>query len=128
MKTNYDHIVEGGTEALADVIANHTCQDCSFCADCKTEGYNLSNCAQGIAWWLEQPYIEPDSWEKWEADVKLGNAATYEVYWNCVEIDCADCPSKILGHMPFKFYGARDCEVAMDADLLKRAKKLRSVE
>lgn len=124
MKTNYDHIIEGGIEALADVVANHTCQDCSFCADCKTEGDNLANCVHGVMEWLNQPYIEPDSWLKWEEDMlKL-----ITDYWGCTGSFCKNCPSMIDGKRPRERYGVDTCGYAMRKELVIRAKKLRSAE
>lgn len=64
MKTNYDHIIEGGIEALADVVANHTCQSCSFQSDCKKEWPIPEMCFDGVMEWLNQPYIEPDTQER----------------------------------------------------------------
>ena len=124
MKTNYDHIIEYGIEALADIVINHTCKSCSSCTDCRRDGNSPADCKHGVILWLNQPYIEPDSWEKWDADAYKG----FATYWNCCGMSCNECPSKIDGELPYVYYSCGDCLAAYYRDLTKRAKKLRSVD
>lgn len=69
MTTNYEHIVEGGIDALLDTFTNrfyeYSCEMCAF-AETK-ECVNFDNdhvCREGSRRWLEAEYKEPDSFEK----------------------------------------------------------------
>lgn len=113
MKTNYDHLIEGGIDAL--IGKNFSGADCWCCVclvgeDCV---YSGEECARAIKQWLESEYVEPDSWEKLEADADKPTACRY---WGYNNKSCADCTHDNL------------CNRDRLLDIVDRAKKLAGVE
>lgn len=68
-------------------------------------------------------HTPPDSWEKLRKDAEKSD------YWDCIgEFYCRECPSKIDGKEPHKYYHCEgDCDVAAQLDILARAEKLAGV-
>lgn len=112
---------EKGTteEVLFYVMGCDLCERCLARFFCETEeGKAIKGCAEVRARWLLQEYVEPDSWEKIEADAKKGTIG----YWDCLA-DCDRCDIK-----PYERYGIEGCGVAKACDLVARCKKLAGVE
>lgn len=65
---NYEHIVQGGVDALIEFSGAHACDVCSYTGD-GTKQCNIGRCKKGIKEWLLQEYEAPDSWEKLLKDV-----------------------------------------------------------
>lgn len=72
--TNYEHIIEGGIEALIEFQDAQICKTCSL-SPCD---YDYAKCYTGRLEWLQQEYVEPDSWEKLLAD--LDRAGDYLIH------------------------------------------------
>lgn len=66
---------------------------------------------------------EPDSWERLAEDSRKW----FVDYWSCQGIECIDCPAMVDGKAPLHRYDTSDCESAMAADIVARAKALAGV-
>ena len=70
-----------------------------------------------------EPEQEPDSWERLAEDSRKW----FVDYWSCQGIECIDCPAMVDGKAPLHRYDTSDCESAMAADIVARAKALAGV-
>lgn len=117
----------GECEPLFGVMNQGLSEKCSLCpldGNVCTSMEELG-CAETRARWLLAEYVEPDSWEKIEADAM--KKPLY--YWGCNEIDsCGDCPAKIDGETPKDRYGVVFCREAQQLDIVRRCKALAGVE
>lgn len=111
---------------LLFVMSRGDCPNCPALSFCKSEkGKAAKGCAETRARWLLQEYVDPDSWEKIEADAKLLSCE----YWKCCGMSCYECPAYFNGFIkPKEFYGVGSCDKAKACDLVARAKKLAGVE
>lgn len=71
--------------------------------------------------WLT--HEEPDSWERLVEDARK----EFLDYWSCHDVACIDCPSLVDGKTPCLRYDTGDCESAVAADVVARAKALAGV-
>lgn len=70
-----------------------------------------------------EPEQEPDSWERLAEDSRKW----FVDYWSCQGIECIDCPAMVDGKAPLHRYDTSDCESAVAADIVARAKALSGV-
>jgi len=111
---NYEHIMQGGIDALVEYGEQCTKDRCSVCIFDKQDQCNPF-CSEGARKWLKAEYIEPESREKIWRDAKK----SFSGYWNC-DIDCEDCPAKINGENPDDYYAVDSCRIAQTLDVLTR--------
>jgi len=68
----------------------------------------------------EYTHREPDTQEKIEADIMK----VYDEYWECKGENCYNCPSKIEGLNPNRYYETQTCSSAQMLDVLRRQREL----
>ena len=97
----------------------HACQAKNFCDAHEYE------CMETRARWLLQEYVEPDSWEKIEADA---TKKPYD-YWGCYGAKCKECPAVFDKFIkPHEYYAVGNCQKAQTCDIVRRCKALAGVE
>lgn len=70
---NYEHIVQGGVEALiseAYKAGGFRCEWCAFRED--NDRCSSETCKLGIRTWLLQEYVDPDSWDRLLGELDSG--------------------------------------------------------
>lgn len=65
-------------------------------------------------------HIPPDTQERIDADAQKDHIE----YWQCSDIECGECPSKIDDMTPQERYECNGCDSAMTLDLLRRQREL----
>lgn len=68
--------------------------------------------------WLT--HTPPDTQERIDADAQKDHIE----YWQCSDIECGECPSKIDDMTPQERYECNGCDSAMTIDLLRRQREL----
>lgn len=118
-----DYENNGRYKSIVDILNLSTsCEECIAKSSCLK---GVLPCSVNRARWLLEEYVEPDSWEKIEADAKK---TAYE-YWKCCDKLCSRCPAVFDGSItPLAHYGVDDCYKAQACDLVARCKKLAGVE
>ena len=65
-------------------------------------------------------HTPPDTQERIDADAQKDHIE----YWQCSDIECGECPSKIDDMTPQERYECNGCDSAMTIDLLRRQREL----
>ena len=114
-------LIDYQTSESVELVNVLTVRECKVCPAFEACGrIAFDGCAETRAVWLLAECVEPDSWEKVQADASKG----FEEYWGCVGVCCEHCPAKVDGLTPDDRLAASSCKEAQAVDVLYRLRAL----